>query len=143
MFDASTAMGLPKHRADVGQTLARWGVRQGPYLQLPLFGPNTARGSGDIALSSAITSFIPLAFPVMLPINLLETVNTRASLLEATKLRDQAAVDPYTFTREAYLQSRAALIYSEEQKRQSSEEEMQQMFDDFFAEEDEGILLIE
>ena len=43
--------------------------------------------------------------------NLCPAINTRANLLEATNLRDEAAIEPYTFTREAYLQQRQNLIY--------------------------------
>ena len=38
-------------------------------------------------------------------------VNKRANLLEASNIRDEAAVDPYSFTREAYLQQREYLIH--------------------------------
>ncbi|MGH8511313.1 MAG: MlaA family lipoprotein, partial [Gammaproteobacteria bacterium] len=38
-------------------------------------------------------------------------INTRANLLEATRVRDEAAVDAYSFTREAYRQKRINAIY--------------------------------
>ncbi|MEX0951153.1 MAG: MlaA family lipoprotein, partial [Gammaproteobacteria bacterium] len=38
-------------------------------------------------------------------------INTRANVLEATRLRDEAALDAYVFTREAYLQRRNYLIF--------------------------------
>ena len=43
--------------------------------------------------------------------NVVNAVNTRANLLEATNIRDQAALDPYTFVREAYRQQREFRIY--------------------------------
>ena len=38
-------------------------------------------------------------------------VNTRASVLNAIDLLDAAALDPYTFTRDAYLQKRLNDVY--------------------------------
>lgn len=43
MIDAAGEMGLPRHAEDFGQTLAVWGVPEGPYLMLPLFGPSNPR----------------------------------------------------------------------------------------------------
>ncbi|GIS33019.1 MAG: hypothetical protein Ct9H90mP4_09330 [Gammaproteobacteria bacterium] len=38
-------MGLKKHNEDFGQTLALWGVPEGPYVVLPGLGPSTLRDS--------------------------------------------------------------------------------------------------
>lgn len=43
LFDVAKGMGIEGHREDFGQTLARWGVGEGPYLVLPLFGPSSPR----------------------------------------------------------------------------------------------------
>jgi len=43
LYDASTDLGLPYRREDLGLTFAFWGVESGPYLVLPLLGPSTAR----------------------------------------------------------------------------------------------------
>jgi phospholipid-binding lipoprotein MlaA len=43
MFDVATDIGLEKHTTDLGITLARWGVPEGPYLVLPGLGPSTVR----------------------------------------------------------------------------------------------------
>src|SRR5687767_2673213 len=45
VFDVASRIGLSKHDEDFGQTLGRWGVPDGPYLVLPLFGPSNARDS--------------------------------------------------------------------------------------------------
>ncbi|MCG8509837.1 MAG: VacJ family lipoprotein [Rhodospirillales bacterium] len=41
--DAAEEMGIPKHDEDFGQTLAVWGVDEGFYVVLPLFGPSNPR----------------------------------------------------------------------------------------------------
>lgn len=45
LFDRATGLGLAAQSGDFGQTLYRWGVADGPYLVLPLFGPSTFRDS--------------------------------------------------------------------------------------------------
>lgn len=56
IFDpAGHSFGLPEEDTDFGETLAVWGVHEGPYVELPLYGPSNARdavGNGvDIALN--------------------------------------------------------------------------------------------
>jgi phospholipid-binding lipoprotein MlaA len=124
LFDVATRMGLEEHKEDVGQTLAVWGFGQGPYLTLPLFGPNTARDAPDLI---AIVMLNPLSYlvpPIMIPATTLNIVNRRAGLLKASSIRDVAAIDGYSFSREAYLQQRHYLIFDGSPPSES--------YDDFF-----------
>jgi len=111
LVDVATPMGFKKHNEDTGQTLAVWGVGQGPYLYLPIFGPDTARNLPNFATSYYLNPLSYVTGIVLLPVVALNVINTRANLLEATNIRDEAAVDKYTFTREAWLQQRKYLIY--------------------------------
>lgn len=43
IFDVATSLGLEAHDEDFGQTLAVWGVGEGPYLMLPVLGPSNSR----------------------------------------------------------------------------------------------------
>ncbi len=110
-FDVATPFGFPAHQEDFGQTLAVWGVGEGNYLVFPFLGPATQRdvpGFGTALITNPL--FWVGGLVIGLPVGMLEVVNTRANLLEATRLRDEAALDPYTFTREAYRQRRNYLI---------------------------------
>ena len=115
LIDFSTAIGLPAHDEDFGQTLGVWGVDEIAYLELPLFGPNSIRDAPDIPLSRAVSL---LAFinstTILVPLTALEIINARANLSSALALRDRSALDPYVFTREAYRQRRQFLIYDGE-----------------------------
>jgi phospholipid-binding lipoprotein MlaA len=111
-FDVATNMGLPSYKEDFGQTLGYWGAEPSPYLVLPLLGPSTLRDTvgkvGDIAVDpffSVEKNTIYWGFIA------LRVVDTRADLLQATKILEQAAVDPYTFMRDAYLQRRRNQIF--------------------------------
>jgi phospholipid-binding lipoprotein MlaA len=111
IVDVSTTLGFPEHEEDTGQTLAVWGAPQGPYLNLPLTGPNTTRNLPNIATLYFTNPLTYISGGIWFPISFLNIINLRANLLEATNIRDEAAVDKYIFTREAYLQRRRYLIY--------------------------------
>ena len=59
-FDPATKMGIPGHGEDFGQTLAVWGMGEGPYLVLPFFGPSNPRDAAGLAIDAVIdpTNFI-------------------------------------------------------------------------------------
>lgn len=48
VHDVATEMGAPEQAADFGQTLHTWGVGEGPYLVLPIFGPSNPRDFAGI-----------------------------------------------------------------------------------------------
>lgn len=113
LFDVATPMGLPKHDEDFGQTLAHWGMGNGPYLVLPFLGPSTGRDAVGLAVD--YTQLDPVGYvkddAARWSAVALRAVDTRANLLRASRILDQAALDPYVFLREAYLQRREYLIY--------------------------------
>ena len=112
LLDLATPGGLEKHKEDWGQTLGVWGVPAGPYVVLPFFGPSNVRDTvgtvadlesdylfrllPDVALRNSITG--------------LRVVNARNTYYEAGDLLDGAAIDKYTFMRDAYIQRRAYQI---------------------------------
>ena len=111
LFDVATTMGFAENNEDFGQTLAVWGVDEGSYLYVPFFGPNTVRDSTDFVPSTLLNPFYYISSAMLFPITAINAVNKRANLLEASNIRDEAAVDPYSFTREAHLQQREYLIH--------------------------------
>jgi len=112
-FDVATPMGLEKSDEDFGQTLGVWGFGPGPYMVLPFLGPSNVRDTIGIV---GVEPFLDLNFyidnaTVEYSILALRFVNLRAQLLSTEKLIDQAALDRYTFIRDAFLQRRRYLIY--------------------------------
>ena len=55
MFDVANDWGLYQQTGDFGQTLASWGVSDGPYLVLPLLGPSNVRDAVGLGVDSAMT----------------------------------------------------------------------------------------
>jgi len=112
LIDVSTEFGLPKHDEDFGQTFATWGVGQGPYIILPFFGSKTLRGTAGFAIESVYDPVYEIDDDdVMWSTVALRAVDTRYNLLKASRIVDQAAVDKYSFVRDAYLQHRKNLVY--------------------------------
>ncbi|WP_175836829.1 MlaA family lipoprotein [Burkholderia anthina] len=111
LFDVATIAKLPKHTADFGVTMGRYGVPSGPYLVLPLLGPSTLRdtaGLGVDYVGNPLTYVKPDGLSWgLFGVNL---VNARANLLGAGDVLDAAALDKYSFVRNAYLQRRQMLI---------------------------------
>lgn len=112
LFDVATRFGLERHNEDFGQTLGAWGVGEGPYLVLPIVGPSNFRdGFGLIPYYYAHPLTHMEEQSTAYKLHALEGVDTRARLLDAGDILEQAAgEDPYVFVREAYLQRRRNLI---------------------------------
>ncbi len=109
-FDVASDMGLPIYREDLGQTLGYWGVGDTPYLVIPIYGPSTLRDFvgriGDFFMNPVSYSTQGVYWSLVM----LNLVDTRADLLEAGDVLDEAAVDRYSFMREFYLQKRDSAI---------------------------------
>lgn len=110
--DVAGAMRLDSHRQDLGLTLGHWGVGSGPYLVLPVFGPSTLRDGVALPFDKMATSsrWYVEDMASRNIVSVLSIVSTRHTLLEVTDVLDDVAIDPYTFTRDAYLQRRRNLV---------------------------------
>ena len=113
LLDIATEAGIDRHSEDFGQTLGRWGVASGPYLVLPLLGPSTLRDTVALPVDDWWGNAVGYVsdIPVRNSLYGLQMVDTRSNLLSATQLIDQAALDKYSFTRDAFLQRRRNEVY--------------------------------
>lgn len=113
LFDVATPMGLPKHNEDFGQTLAVWGINDGPYFVLPFLGPSTVRDSAGLVVDSYYLN--PITYieddEARWGVIALRAIDTRAGLLEETRLMEKSGIDPYVFMRNAYFQIRLNQIH--------------------------------
>lgn len=110
LFDVATHVGLYKKRQDFGTTLAFYGIKNSPYLVLPLLGPSTIRDTAGLAVDFYLSPYAYVAEDVMWTALAINYVNQRANLLEDTGFVDYAAMDPYALVRDIYLGRRNALI---------------------------------
>lgn len=111
-FDVASGMGLERHEEDFGQTLGRWGAEPGPYLVVPIYGPRDIRDTIGLVLDVATDPVSNIAHVatrnVMVGVRL---ISDRAALLPADKVIEEAALDKYSYVRDAYLQRRRSLIF--------------------------------
>tara|TARA_Y100000768_G_scaffold253729_1_gene192789 strand:+ start:818 stop:1510 length:693 start_codon:yes stop_codon:yes gene_type:complete len=119
-IDISSSLGFEKHDEDFGQTLAIWGVPDGPYVVLPGLGPSTLRDTLGMVPDSFLTPLWLIDHDrTSYSLTAIDLVDTRARYLG---LETVVIGDDYLFYRDAYLQSREFDIY---------DGEVEDDFDDF------------
>jgi phospholipid-binding lipoprotein MlaA len=122
IFDVATEWGVPSHNADFGQTLAVWGVGEGPFVQLPLLGPSNTRDAVGTAVDMAMN---PLTFVGGAPATYAgvatggaNIVDTRARHLHDLDELERNSIDYYAALRSVYRQHREAEINAVKQPEQ-------------------------
>ena len=117
LFDVAAKMGVPGHTEDFGQTLAVWGAGEGPFLYLPILGPNGVRDG--IGLGVDTFGFDPISWYSYNPHNLqwvqwaylgAELVDAKANTMSTTDELKKSSIDYYAALRSAYRQYRAKEI---------------------------------
>ena len=113
-MDVADEMGLERSTVeDFGQTLGYWGLRSGPYLVLPFIGPSTLRDTAGLALDFKDSGASAVWHEVRdrNAATLLQLLDARVQLLNASRVLDEIALDKYLLLRDAYLARRRSLIY--------------------------------
>ncbi|MCG5031091.1 VacJ family lipoprotein [Mesosutterella sp. OilRF-GAM-744-9] len=113
-FDVASMGDLTPKPEDFGQTLGYWGIGNGPYFVIPFLGPSTVRdtvGKG-VNWASSIQTWVDPDWAGWAVWGV-DVIDTRARLLDMDEVLD-TAVDPYTQTRDGYLQYRRNLVYDGE-----------------------------
>ncbi len=112
LIDVASKTGIPQYTEDFGQTLGHWGVGNGAYLMLPILGPSTFRDTAGLLVDYSF--FDPVIYidnvRVRNSLYALRFTSIRASYLPGSDLLDEAALDPYTFMRDAYMQRRESQL---------------------------------
>jgi len=112
LIDWASDMGLEKHDEDFGQTFGRWGAGPGAYVVVPVFGPRNVRDTvglvADVAVDPVANMDNVAARNTLIVTRL---ISDRAELLPADKVIEEAALDKYSYIRDAYLQRRRSLVY--------------------------------
>ena len=115
VIDVASDLGLERQREDFGQTLGRWGLPAGPYLVWPLLGPSSLRDSAALPLDlSWATGALTNDGVVRIGLTTVELIDVRASLLGASRIIGDIALDKYVFIRDGYLARRRSMVYDGE-----------------------------
>jgi phospholipid-binding lipoprotein MlaA len=130
LLDIASEMGMERHNANFGLTLGRWGVGSGPFVVIPFWGSSTLRDTGSMLfdIKGNLVNRID-EVPRRDMLTILNLIDTRATYLKAGEVVEEAALDRYSFTRDAYLQRRRNQVYDgnppdEEEASDPSAEEM-------------------
>jgi phospholipid-binding lipoprotein MlaA len=122
LWDVATPMGLEKHDEDFGQTLGWYGVPPGPYFVIPLLGPSSARDAPSRVVDASwfYNDYVPDR--VYWSWWGFDKLRTRANLLKAEGILDAAALDRYTFIRDAWLQRRRNQVFDGNAPREKDDQ---------------------
>ncbi len=122
VFDVASDLNIERHTADFGLTLGRWGVPPGPYVVLPFFGPRTLR---EVVGMPVDTRGMPVYnigdqdAHTWLPV--VDVIDLRAKYLNAGDVLEGAALDAYSFRRDAYFQRQRNIQYDGNPPEEDSE----------------------
>jgi phospholipid-binding lipoprotein MlaA len=115
---AADHFGIAKHGEDFGQTLAVWGVGEGPFLMLPLLGPSNPRDAVGFAVDSFVLD--PFAWWVRVRSDDRElysylrlgltALDARSANFEGIEDVERNSLDPYAALRSLYRQFRVKEI---------------------------------
>jgi len=131
VYDIASKAGLEKQRADFGLTLAYWGLKESPYIVIPLLGPSTMRDGIGLVADFFMSPYPYIPDDIGYAVFVLDLLNIRANLLDDEYYFNYVAQDPYTLMREVYLQRRKAQIKSMNQEGDTTDWNEGQTWDDW------------
>jgi phospholipid-binding lipoprotein MlaA len=112
IFDLASMMGITKDKNDFGITFGKWGMPNGPYFFVPLFGPTTVRdGTGEVVRYFVSPSRYVNSTAIQNTWWGLWYLDARSQALLNESVLDTAAIDKYRFLRNAYLRARRYQLY--------------------------------
>ncbi len=115
LIDVADMGGIPYEPEDFGQTLAVWGVGNGPYIVIPIIGPSTVRDGTGLAVDAfldPVNIYLfnhDLEWLVYTRIGV-SVIDQREELLDVIDDLRRNSFDYYAAVRSAYYQRRQALV---------------------------------
>ncbi|MBT6198445.1 MAG: VacJ family lipoprotein, partial [Pelagibacteraceae bacterium] len=115
LIDVADDIGLNQKEEDFGQTLATWGVGDGFYIVLPLFGPSNLRDTTGMLMTMmtdpinayAASQGEAWAIPMRTAAN---AIDQRSQIIDEVNALRNNSVDYYAAVRSSYYQNRKAAI---------------------------------
>jgi len=114
LWDPASSMNLEKHDEDFGQTLAKWGVADGPYMMIPFLGPSTLRDISAYPVDSKVDLINQIEHQLTrYEFVALELIDKRSALMQYEEQLESVS-DEYSFIRDIYLQNRTYKVFDGE-----------------------------
>jgi phospholipid-binding lipoprotein MlaA len=133
LVDVAKHFELERTPNDFGLAFAHYGAGPGPYLVLPLLGPSNARDAVGTIFDLLLDPIFFIGFAeqpleidswLLTGVGALNTIQTRADLIEAINTARESSLDYYLFTQGAYSQYREGLVKRGNLRGLSREEEL-------------------
>ncbi|MBF9057663.1 VacJ family lipoprotein [Rhodobacterales bacterium HKCCSP123] len=110
LFDPATALGLDSEETDFGETLHVWGVPEGDFVMLPVFGPSTRRDTVGLVVDMALNPVrhaVPETYrPYVTGVGFLDRFGDRYDSRDIFESVLYESSDSYAQLRSLYLQNR-------------------------------------
>jgi phospholipid-binding lipoprotein MlaA len=114
VVDVAAGRGLAPHTSDFGQTLAVWGVDEGPFVELPVLGPSNLRDAFGTLVGFALDPLTAIGSPIVSALSYAGTgaglVDARSNHLQTLDELERTSLDYYATLRSASRQARQAKI---------------------------------
>ena len=113
-FDMAHEWGLPHHDSDFGQTLGVWGIAEGPYITLPIFGPSSARDTVGLLASFAANPLTWMSGTAPMVASMsrggTQGIDERSRNIDTLDDLERNSLDFYATLRSVYRQHRAGMV---------------------------------
>jgi len=115
-FDPAKKIGLPQHEEDFGQTLAVYGVPEGPYVYLPVLGPLPPRDMVGFLVDIITNPLFWMGDAYASHVNqgrvVADGVGKRERVLDVMDSLEESSIDFYASLRNLYRQNRESEIHN-------------------------------
>ena len=124
LIDVAEKIGLEQKQEDFGQTLATWGVGDGFYIVLPIFGPSNVRDTAGMILTYTTDPINAYAVSEgeawLLPLRTAtNAIDKRSKIIDEVNALRNNSIDYYAAVRSSYYQNRKAAISNLDDKSET------------------------
>jgi len=124
LIDVAEKIGLEQKQEDFGQTLATWGVGDGFYIVLPIFGPSNVRDTAGMVLTYTTDPINAYAVREgeawLLPLRTAtNAIDQRSKIIDEVNALRNNSIDYYAAVRSSYYQNRKAAILNLDDKSET------------------------
>ncbi len=124
LIDVAEKIGLEQKQEDFGQTLATWGVGDGFYIVLPIFGPSNVRDTAGMILTYTTDPINAYAIREgeawLLPLRTAtNAIDQRSKIIDEVNALRNNSIDYYAAVRSSYYQNRKAAVLNLDDKSET------------------------
>ena len=124
LIDVAEKIGLEQTQEDFGQTLATWGVGDGFYIVLPIFGPSNVRDTAGMILTYTTDPINAYAVREgeawLLPLRTAtNAIDQRSKIIDEVNALRNNSIDYYAAVRSSYYQNRKAAVLNLDDKSET------------------------